>query len=105
MKESKLLPCPLCGGKATIVDRSVMCQDCYCETDIFDTDERAIQAWNKRDYSQIKALLPKKKNVYDEQSDSTKRFNSGYNQALQDVHRVLEMEQQWILLQKKGFIQ
>jgi len=46
-----LKPCPFCGGKG----RSVMndawiieCSYCWAQTDCFDTEQKAIEAWNRR---------------------------------------------------------
>lgn len=56
MNNSKLKPCPFCGGKAcTLIDEegytpqySVQCQNCKIETLAFDKKAEAIAAWNKR---------------------------------------------------------
>ena len=64
--EEKLKPCPFCGGKAEYhceehdwsdcgylstakyYDAYVECENCGARTEIFDTKEEAISAWNKR---------------------------------------------------------
>ena len=52
----KLRRCPFCGGEATIYENrhenitygySVACDNC-CATVFADTEEEAIEAWNKR---------------------------------------------------------
>lgn len=58
--ENGLLPCPFCGGKASIRERFgwgldnifiVMCNDginCGSQSPPFSTKEKAIESWNKR---------------------------------------------------------
>lgn len=59
MMETKLLPCPFCGGEAIAEDLlgdywHVYCQQCKAGTSIFNesdlgnTKEQAIEAWNTR---------------------------------------------------------
>jgi len=55
--EAKLIPCPFCGGEAQI-EKTVPhlnptqyfghCLTCRIESDLYDTEEEAIKAWNKR---------------------------------------------------------
>lgn len=44
--------CPFCGSKAKLVNYSgihyVRCQNCLASSDITDTEEKAVQLWNKR---------------------------------------------------------
>lgn len=50
----KLKPCPFCGGEAQILIikeqkfHSVRCIKCRTLTDIYETEEEAIEAWNRR---------------------------------------------------------
>lgn len=55
MEQSKLEPCPFCGGEATFRDYTGMsesafvgCSKCYVETDGYHTLEAATAAWNRR---------------------------------------------------------
>ena len=54
---TELRKCPFCGGEAKIYrrqlnwlldDYKVECCSCCCSTDIYDTKQEAIEAWNKR---------------------------------------------------------
>lgn len=48
----KLKPCPFCGGEAEIEDMkgeySVICNTCFGASDICETKEETIAAWNRR---------------------------------------------------------
>ena len=62
MSETKLLNCPFCGGEAEIVvgkfeyerspgvkyDYTARCKECASESDLFYSEEEAINAWNTR---------------------------------------------------------
>lgn len=55
MKNKELLPCPFCGGEAIKVCGTfnkkicgVMCIDCRAATSVYETNEKAINAWNNR---------------------------------------------------------
>lgn len=55
MSEIKLLPCPFCGGEAKVIENncytdihSVMCKNCFSESDRYHTQDEAIEAWNTR---------------------------------------------------------
>ena len=50
-----LKPCPFCGGEAELIENnrytdihSVMCKNCYSESDRYNTKENAVKAWNTR---------------------------------------------------------
>ena len=52
---TELKPCPFCGGEAHVVETIhgktlpwVRCKDCGMETPMLDTEEEAIEAWNRR---------------------------------------------------------
>ena len=53
-RDGRLKPCPFCGGEAYLylycegVDHSVGCSKCYFHRDEFNSDNEAIEAWNKR---------------------------------------------------------
>ena len=58
MPETKLKPCPFCGGKAYIHDAIcddgaylftfVQCHTCKANIEGFSSKEKAIEAWNRR---------------------------------------------------------
>ena len=55
---NEIRPCPFCGGKAVCIDRtipdkskprfSILCDSCKAATCWIDTEEHAIEAWNRR---------------------------------------------------------
>lgn len=53
---TELKPCPFCGADARIVSagfesRYIRCsniKDCGCKFEWFDTEEEAVNAWNRR---------------------------------------------------------
>lgn len=54
-KETELLPCPHCGGKAIwweTEDKTypyqIICKACQCGTDETDIEQEAIDDWNRR---------------------------------------------------------
>ena len=49
----KLKPCPFCGSELILIERTyggtwVCCEGCYTETKLYNTEEEAIEAWNRR---------------------------------------------------------
>ena len=53
MEKVELKPCPFCGGTEIKVDNDqgiyfVYCDQCECETSKYVTEDKAIQAWNRR---------------------------------------------------------
>lgn len=58
MKETELLPCPFCGGKAFVSAKlpyfgeeltlAVVCEECNAASKHKRTKEEAIDAWNRR---------------------------------------------------------
>lgn len=52
----ELKPCPFCGGKAelnvypfdTRNEYQVECENCFCQTYVYDTEQDAIEAWDRR---------------------------------------------------------
>lgn len=54
MTETKLKPCPFCGGKPDLGSYSssgnwiVVCSKCEAETQIYETEQKAVKAWNTR---------------------------------------------------------
>lgn len=48
---NKLKKCPFCGGEARIMGyfmKWVYCTECLSQTGVIDTEEEAIEAWNRR---------------------------------------------------------
>lgn len=49
----ELKPCPFCGGKAGIYslakyEKEAYCENCGAVSDIYETSQKAIEAWNRR---------------------------------------------------------
>lgn len=50
----ELKPCPFCGGEAKICGTReigmswIACKSCIGQTTCYDTEEEAIEAWNRR---------------------------------------------------------
>lgn len=53
----ELKPCPFCGGEAEVsygytfgaeYQYQPNCTKCYCSLGIYDSEEEAIEAWNRR---------------------------------------------------------
>lgn len=51
-EEPVLKPCPFCGGEAGITAVgwrwTIKCDTCYVETELYETPEEAVEAWNRR---------------------------------------------------------
>ena len=50
---TKLKPCPFCGGEASTYvayddGYYVCCDECGCGLPVYNTEEEAVEAWNKR---------------------------------------------------------
>lgn len=50
---TELKPCPFCGGKAGIYslakyEKEVYCENCGTVSEIYETSQKAIEAWNRR---------------------------------------------------------
>lgn len=56
--QEKLKPCPFCGGKAKADYNCnynyhyVFCRDCDARVYNYDSEEKAIEEWNKRIYEE-----------------------------------------------------
>lgn len=52
MPETKLKPCPFCGGRAQMnyagAQKLILCPKCLIRTESYDTYEKARDVWNKR---------------------------------------------------------
>lgn len=71
MENKELKPCPFCGSETIVVENydescnsdypsiywHSVCVDCGCNIPMCDTEEEAIEAWNKRDYTQFIEFL------------------------------------------------
>lgn len=63
MTETKLKPCPFCGGKPDLGSYSssgnwiVVCSKCEAETQVYETEQEVVKAWNAR---QVEGELLKK---------------------------------------------
>ena len=54
VETTELKPCPFCGGDASFYslgkyDKEVYCGNCGTVSDIYETAQKAIEAWNRRD--------------------------------------------------------
>ena len=62
----KLKPCPFCGGEAkvfkhkktmasfgTLFSHEVECAYCFCRTGLYPSEEKAVNAWNRRKAPEI----------------------------------------------------
>ncbi len=72
MKNKELLPCPFCGGEASMVRGtftktigSVICTKCGISTQVYVTDEDAIKAWNTRTNDLINRQQARNKQLRD----------------------------------------
>ena len=50
---TELKPCPFCGGEASMYiayddGYYVCCDECGCGLPVYNTEEEAIEAWNRR---------------------------------------------------------
>lgn len=56
MSETKLKPCPFCGGRAQMnyagERKLIICSECLIHTEPYDTYEKAAEAWNRRAYNE-----------------------------------------------------
>ena len=66
MAEIKLKTCPFCGGEAkafkhkktmasfgTLFSYEVECAHCFCRTGLYPSEEKAVNAWNRRKAPEI----------------------------------------------------
>lgn len=87
MSETKLLPCPFCGGEAELVGDNyhwVLCKGCKGGSHAFKTVEEAINAWNTR--KPVERILEKLEEDYVDSRDcldTEKDFYLGMCQGLQ----------------------
>lgn len=94
MSDTKLKPCPFCGGEAETIENnhytdvwSVMCKNCFAESDRYHTEESAIEAWNTRKpMERIVEQLEEQqnKNRYENHHDD---WNVGLDQAIEIVRK------------------
>ena len=88
MQKNKLLPCPFCGGEAKLIENnhytdihSVICKNCYIESDRYCTQEKAIRAWNTRKpmeciMEQLEECMSDAKNLWDNNDYYTGQANA-----------------------------
>lgn len=95
----KLLPCPFCGGKATVMleqDSSsnkaycCFCLDCDAET-YGDTDDEAVQKWNSRVNSHIKIQYHNEELTVQELCNRLEKVENEKKMAINDL-RVCSIE-------------
>ena len=95
---SKLKCCPFCGGEAKTVENnhytdvwSVMCKNCFSESDRYHTEELAIEKWNRRKpMEQIKKQLKINSEEYFYEARSRKlvaRSAIGIDKAIEIVEK------------------
>lgn len=85
MSEIKLLNCPFCGGEAKVIENnqytdihSVMCKNCFAESDRYHTQEEAIKQWNTR--KPMERIIERLEEEADKWRDTQKQdLDNGYN--------------------------
>lgn len=103
MTETELKPCPFCGGKPNLRSYSksrnwiVFCSKCETETQVYESEQEAVKAWNSRPIEdaqeerikhlqkkRVKAIEQNYKNAFDIQKYALKE-NSRLRQALEVI--------------------